>query len=101
MEIEDEIYVFENCGREEGSDDEGIHAHTRWSVSDRVFHLMFFKIRDQPGILSLCFFALFDIVWLLVWVAKVSSVTEGVGHICWDKTTGVGAENPSNPVCAP
>lgn len=46
MEIEVEIYVFENCEGAEGSSDEGVHAHTRWS--NLVFSMMmFFKIRDQ------------------------------------------------------
>ena len=46
MEIEVEIYVFENCEGAEGSSDEGVHSHTRWS--NLVFSMMmFFKIRDQ------------------------------------------------------
>ena len=46
MEIEVEIYVFENCEGAEGSSDEGVYSHTRWS--NLVFSMMmFFKIRDQ------------------------------------------------------
>ena len=39
MEIEDGIYVFENCEREEGSDDEG-STHTPGGRSVIVFSII-------------------------------------------------------------